>query len=141
MHESAETAASCEFTLWESWARTDAADVALELERFDVAESDARAALTIAWENGDRRIVVWALILLARSALGRGELERAGRLWAAADAENEESRILANDDDVQRVAAPLRTFDAPAFTDALAMGRAAPLEAAVALALSRSGGA
>ena len=127
LHESAEMAASCGFTLWESWARTDAADVALELERFDVAESDAHAALATAWENGDRRIVVWALILLARAALGRGELVRAGRLWGAADAENEESGILANDDDVHRVTAPLRSVTEPEFADGVTSGKGASL--------------
>ena len=71
--DSADVAAACGFTLWETWSRTDLAEVALHLERFDVAATEARTALEKAWEHGDRRITCWCLILLARAALARGE--------------------------------------------------------------------
>jgi hypothetical protein len=71
--ESAAVAAACGFTLWETWSRTDLSALALELDRLDLAMSEATTALTKAWEHGDRRITCWCLILLARVALARGE--------------------------------------------------------------------
>ena len=134
--ESAEVAAACGFTLWESWARTDAAGVALELGRSDVAESHAREALETAWEHGDRRISVWALILLALAALEHGQFERAGRLWGAAEAENENSGILATDEDLPRLTAPLRVALEPGFARGLELGRTASFTDAVTEVLS-----
>ena len=106
--DSADVAAACGFTLWETWSRTDFAEVALHLERFDVAATEARTALEKAWEHGDRRITCWCLILLARAALARGESVLAGRLWGATAAELEETGMLDGDDDLPRLTKALR---------------------------------
>ena len=74
--DSADVAAACGLTHWETWSRTDLAVLALDLERFDVAATEARTALAKAWEHGDRSITCWCLILLARAALARGESAR-----------------------------------------------------------------
>jgi len=136
---SADVSASCGFTLWETWMRNSAAEIALRLERYDAAEVAARRALEKAWEHGDRRVGLLSLVLLARAALGRGDAERAGRLWGAALAENEESGP-AETHGVLELAAPLRVAEAPGYADALENGLATPLDTAVALALSPSGG-
>ena len=119
--------------------RNSAAEIALRLERYDAAEPAARRALEKAWEHGDRRVSLLSLVLLACSALGRGDAERAGCLWGAVLAENEESG-LPETQGVLELAAPLRAADAPEFTAALENGLAAPLETAVALALSAPSG-
>ena len=54
-----------------------------EQGRTDEAERYARSALAVARDMGDRRHAVQALALLAALAAGRGEPERAGRLWGA----------------------------------------------------------
>ena len=133
--ESAEVATACGFMLWATWSRTDLAAVALRLEWFDVAASEARTTLATAWEHGDRRSTCWCLILLARVALARGENERAGRLWGASSAEIEETGILAGDYELPLVTKVLRSADDPAFDEGVEIGRASSLEDAVAVGL------
>jgi predicted ATPase/class 3 adenylate cyclase len=133
--DAAEVAGACGFTLWETWSRTDLAEVALRLERFDVAESEARTALAKAWEHGDRRIACWCLIVLAGAALARGKNVRAGRLWGATSAEIEETGVLMGNDDLQRLTEALRDADDPDFEEGVDLGRASSLENAVALGL------
>ena len=62
---SAQVAAYCGFTMWETWMRADVAEIALALGRHELAESAARAALEKAWGHGDRRISLLALVYLA----------------------------------------------------------------------------
>jgi predicted ATPase/class 3 adenylate cyclase len=133
--ESADVAAACGFTLWETWSRLDLAAIALDLERLDLAASESRIAMRKAWEHGDRRITCWCLIVLARVALARGEHGRAGRLWGATEAELEESSVLAGDGDLPRVTEALRHCDDPRFEEAFEMGRTEPLERAVSVGL------
>ena len=134
--ESAEVAASSGFALWETWARTSVAETAINLGRYEVADSAAQAALAKAWEHGDRRISLLSLALLARSALGRGDIERAGRLWGAVDAENADGHVLVMNDGLLRLTAPLRAADDPSFADAAREARDAPFEDAVEVALA-----
>jgi predicted ATPase/class 3 adenylate cyclase len=136
--ESADVAAACGATLWETWSRTDLAALALELDRLDRATSEATTALAKAWGHGDRRITCWCLILLARAALARGENELAGRLWGATGAELDETGILSGDDDLPRLTEPLRIADDPAFAGGLERGRDESLEAVVGLVLAPS---
>jgi predicted ATPase/class 3 adenylate cyclase len=137
---SAVVAASCGFTLWETWKRASIAEVALRLGQHDVADSAARAALEKAWATGDRRIGLLSLVLLARSALEQGDKERAGRLWGAVIAENEDTGVLVEAPDVGEVAARLREADDEVFARARETGRESSLDDAVALALAPSRG-
>ena len=59
----------------------------LEAGRIDEAERHARDGLRIAATMGDRSDMVRGLVLVAWAAAERGDLQRAGLLWAAADAE------------------------------------------------------
>ena len=135
--DSADVATACGFTLWETWSRTDLAEVALQLERFEVAASEARTALAKAWEHGDRRTTCWCLILLARAALARGENVLAGRLWGATAAEIEETGVLDGDDDLPRLTEALRSTDDPDFEEGVEIGRTTSLEHAVTIGLDR----
>ena len=135
--DSADVAAACGFTDWETWSRTDLAVLALDLERFDVAATEARTALAKAWEHGDRRITCWCLILLARAALARGESVLAGRLWGATAAEIEETGVLDGDDDLPGLTEALRNADDPGFEEGVEIGRTTSLEHAVTIGLDR----
>ena len=133
---SANIAAKCGFTLWETWMRTSVADIAIRLGRYELAASAARVALESAWEQGDRRIGVHALALLARSALESGDRERAGRLWGGVVAESDGGDVVPADDDFRQVTEPLCAADDPAFAAGLETGRAGLLDDAVAFALT-----
>jgi predicted ATPase/class 3 adenylate cyclase len=135
---SAEVAASCGFTLWETWSRANVAEAAIELGRYALAHAEAQAALEKAWNNADRRVSLLSLLLLARSALGLGDVEHAGCLWGAFEAENDDARALVTDDWFLRLTAALRAVDDPSFAGAAGQGRDMPLEDAVAIALTGS---
>ncbi len=135
---SADVAAGCGFTLWETWSRSDLAEVALDIGRMDVAEFEARTAMTKAWENGDRRITCSCLILLARVALAQGDAVRAGRLWGATAAELDETGVLARSPDLDRLAEPLRSAEGRGFAAGVESGRTEPLDVAVAVALGQT---
>jgi hypothetical protein len=135
---SADVAAGCGFTLWETWCRSDLAEVALDLGRIDVAASEARTALTKAWEHRDRRITCSCLIVLARVALAQGDAARAGRLWGATAAELDETGVLARSPDLDRLAEPLRSAEGRGFAAGVESGRTEPLDVAVAVALGQT---
>jgi hypothetical protein len=65
------------------------AESALKLGRIEEAPQRAREALALAGEIGDRQAIVYAFALLAWAAAEKRELERAGRLWGALEAEEE----------------------------------------------------
>jgi predicted ATPase/class 3 adenylate cyclase len=136
--QSAEVAAACGFTLWETWQQTNVAEIGLRLGRYDAAEAAARVALDKAWTQGDRRIAFYALGLLALTALERGDPRRAGLLWGAIAEEDELGDILASDDELLRLIAPLRTSTEPELARGVELGRSSSLEAAVELGLGQA---
>lgn len=76
-----------------------------------------------------------ALVGLARIGLERTRLERAGRLWGAVLAEMERAPPPQRDA-LEQDALPLATEQDAPFLDAVVVGRAEGLEAAVELALA-----
>ena len=100
------------------------------------AEAAARVALEKAWRQGDRRIGLYALALLALTALKRGDPRRAGRLWGGVVAESDGGDVVPADDDFRQVTEPLCAADDPAFAAGLETGRAGLLDDAVAFALT-----
>ena len=72
---------------WEIQVLGIAAQWLLEAGRVEEGERHARDALVLAAEPGYRTDEVRGLVLLAWAAAERGELQRAGVLWAAAEAE------------------------------------------------------
>ena len=71
----------------------NAAEFAYLLGRHDDAEAYARQALERSREIGDRIITAHALTVLALSARALGEDERAGRLWEAIGAEEQQALL------------------------------------------------
>ena len=83
MADSLELAREVGYQLMQANLLNALAGYTFEQGRTDEAERHARSALAVARDMGDRRHAVQALALLAALAAGRGEPERAGRLWGA----------------------------------------------------------
>ncbi len=88
-HRSAEMAHELGWLWWESGRRDVLIRLALQLGRLDDAEREGSKALEIEREQENRVWAVHTLSGLAQVALARGELQRAGVLWGAAQAEAE----------------------------------------------------
>ena len=69
------------------------ADYALRLGRSGAAQEPLRDVLGISRSMGDRQHAVYGLALLAWLAVETGELEQAGRLWGAVEAEAERAPV------------------------------------------------
>jgi predicted ATPase len=135
---SIEASQACNFVLWEMWEQAQQSELELELGLFEEAEMSAQSALRIARRLDDRRITLWNLLDLARAALGRSDLERAGLLWGAVGEEERSNPILVLDEDFDAVASVLDGRSEPVFLDAVEKGRALSLEQAAALALDEA---
>ncbi len=79
------------------WQRTRMlrrlADAALERGDVGDAKRAVQESLRLSHELGDRISIVFALARLARIAAESGQLERAGRLWGAVEAEEEQGAL------------------------------------------------
>ena len=75
------------FTWMQAAALLDIAELSYDLGRPEVAEARGREGLRLARELVDRSSSINALGLLARFAAEDGDVERAGRLWGAIEAE------------------------------------------------------
>jgi tetratricopeptide (TPR) repeat protein len=90
--EGAAAAASIDFHWFQANALHQAADVALRLDRPDVAADRAAKAVRLSHAIGDRMGVAFGLSNLA-FAVARHDPVRAGRLWGAVEADSEHARI------------------------------------------------
>ena len=135
LRRSAVVARGCGFTWWEAGTLADLLELELNAGNLDVAERVGRDALRIARSIEERLLTLFALVGIARIALERRHLERAGRLWGAVLAEMERAPPPQLDS-LERDALPLATEDDARFLDAVAVGRAEGLAAAVELPLA-----
>jgi predicted ATPase len=135
LDRSARLAGEIEFVWWQKNALDTAADYALRIGRVDHAVARLRESLPIARTIGDRQGTVYELALLAWAASATGELERAGRMWGAIDAEAARGRIGQWEDEREDYASHV-VADAPEFERGVAEGRQLSLDEAVDLALS-----
>jgi predicted ATPase/class 3 adenylate cyclase len=74
---------------WESGQRHELLMLALRRGELDEAEREGLAALEMERRQENRLWALYTLAGLAQAALGRGDLERAGLLWGAAEKEAE----------------------------------------------------
>ena len=88
---SAEIANELDWTWWESSTLANLAEVSRELGRLAQAEGYARRALALGLQLGERRICLFAAAELAAEAAITGDASRAGRIWGAVEAEEEEA--------------------------------------------------
>jgi predicted ATPase len=74
-------------------ALLESADLARDLGHREKAEERAREGLRVSMDLADRQGMVFAVATLAQNATAAGELERAGRLWGALEAEAERAPV------------------------------------------------
>ncbi len=123
------------FTWWEKNVLLAIARTLFSLGRADEAARRAREALEVARRMGDRPGLIDSLVLVARGCGETGDVEAAGRLWGAIEAEVDRAPVPGWDAEHERLAAPVLAHDGPAFDSARAAGRALALDDAVAAAL------
>jgi predicted ATPase/class 3 adenylate cyclase len=135
--ESAALARAAGVPWWEGGMLAELAALSFEAGHVEEAESRARESLVIADQLHDRAGRVFAVGLLARGALERGQLERAGRLWGAI--ENEDAGAPLGGWRRHREAQAARMEDlGPEFERGRVAGHELDLDEAVEEALTRA---
>jgi predicted ATPase len=115
-------------------ALVESADLARELGQMQKAEERAREGLRVAIAMGDRTGAVFSVATLAQNSTAAGELELAGRLWGALEAEAERAPV-GSWERLRDEAAWTIVRDDPEFEHGRREGRRLSLDEAVALAL------
>jgi predicted ATPase/class 3 adenylate cyclase len=105
--KSAVMAAETGFLWWQVGMLTYLCEWSLQRERRDEADQYGREALEVADRIGDRMHGVYLLALLAHSAAEDGQLERAGILWGALEAEEERGLVGQWESERETYAAPV----------------------------------
>jgi tetratricopeptide (TPR) repeat protein len=123
------------FTWMQVNTTLDVADVAAELGRNDYATEQAGQAVRLAGQIHDRQFTIYGLALLARLAVAVGDVERAGRLWGAVEAEEARGPVGYWELGRDEIAAAV-VVASPEFESGRSSGRALSLDEAVEYALS-----
>jgi tetratricopeptide (TPR) repeat protein len=121
---------------WEGGMLAELACLSLNGGRLDEAEKHARASLGLAEEVRDRSGRVFGVGVLAGVAAGRGQCERAGRLWGAIEDEDAVAPLGGWRRHRQACEARIRGAAGPEFERGRAEGRALTLDDVVSLALA-----
>ncbi len=121
---------------WESGMLAELACLSLSAGRIDEAETRARESLALAEQLRDRAGRVFGVGLLASIAAARGQLERAGRLWAAIENEDAVAPLGGWRRHREACEARIREVVGQEFERGCAEGRALTLDDAVSLALA-----
>ncbi|MDX6509778.1 MAG: hypothetical protein QOG81_1530, partial [Gaiellaceae bacterium] len=132
--ESARQAREIGFTWWEGVTTGNAAEIAALLGRDD-AESLAREALRLLHALGDRQNTIISLADFVNTKAAAGELEPAGVLWGAIEAEERRGPVGVWEQQKHEIADVLP----PLPPDALRRGRTLTLDEAVTYALESAG--
>ena len=130
---SADLARESGWAWWESGQRHELLMLSLRRGDLDEAEREGVAALEMERGQENRRWALYTFAGLAQVALGRGDLERAGLLWGAAEKEAESLPRWA--DERARRGGALLEEHREGFASAQDRGRALELWDAVAVAL------
>jgi tetratricopeptide (TPR) repeat protein len=130
---SAEMASEAGWEWWESGQRHELLMLALRRGDLDGAEREGLRALEMERAQENRLWALYTLAGLAQVALARGDLERAGILWGAAEKEGES--LPRWEDERDRRGGALVQEDCEPFADARKRGRALELWDAAAIAL------
>jgi predicted ATPase len=123
------------FTWMEANVILNAAELSHELGRTDAAEPLAERGLRLSVALVDRQLILYTFALLARFAVSRGDVSRAGRLWGAIETEESRGPVgqweWHRDELVQMI-----VVDDPRFESARISGQRLTLEEAVEYALA-----
>lgn len=123
---------------WESGQRHELLMLALRTGDLDEAEREGHVALEMERTQENRLWALYTVAGLAQLALARGELERAGLLWGAADVEGK--RLPRWPDERVRRAGALVGEERDSFVRARERGRGLDLWDAAAVALGEDAG-
>jgi predicted ATPase len=126
------------FTWWEKNVLLSQSLTYFELGRAAEAETCARGSLALARDMNDRIGMVDGLAFLARAAADLGDVERAGRLWGAIEAEVERAPVAGWDFERDRTAPFILAHSGPRLDEATGAGRRLSLDEAVELGLAAS---
>ena len=121
---------------WESGMLAELACLALNSGRIEEAEMRARDSLELAKQLEDRAGQVFGIGVLARIAVERGQLERAGHLWGAVEDEDAGAPLGGWRRHREAFEARIRQAAGPQFDRGYAAGRELALADAVSLALT-----
>jgi predicted ATPase len=133
--QSAALAAEIGFTWWEVAMLAGEAECLVDLGRLGEAEEKGTRHLELARAIGDRQACVFALLLFALIAVGRGDRVRAGLLWGAIEAEEERAPLGQWALERDRYAGRVVAADDSAFARARGRGRTLSLYDALEEAL------
>ena len=131
--KSAQGAAELGWSWWLSGQRHELLMLALQNGDLEGAEREGRAALILEHEQENRLWALFTIAGLAQAALARGDLERAGLLWGAAEKEAE--RFPRWGDERPRRGGALLDEERPSFAAAYDRGWKLDLWDAAAIAL------
>jgi predicted ATPase/class 3 adenylate cyclase len=135
--QSAERARARGWAWWESGQLHELLMLALRAGDLEEAEREGLAALRLEVEQENRLWALYTIAGLAQVALARGDLERAGTLWGAAEAEG--GRLPRWPNERARRGGALLDTDDPAFAAAYERGRLLDVWDAAAIALDDGG--
>jgi predicted ATPase len=90
---SGEAAAEVGFTWWQMHQLYHGSEWSLALGRTGEAEAYGRDALRLAVAIQDRQLIVYLFAILAETAAAHGQLEKAGAVWGALEAEEGRGRV------------------------------------------------
>jgi hypothetical protein len=136
LDRSAARAKEIDWGWWQKIALQLAAEFTLRLGRPDDALPRIRDSLVIARTIQDRQGLAYGLTLLAWVAAGRGQAERAGRLWGAVEGEAARGRIGQWESEREEYASHVFAVAGPEFERSRADGRSLSLDEAAEYALS-----
>lgn len=123
---------------WQARMLTNLAELAVERDMPPEAAARARHALDISRQIGDRQSVVFALARLAWAAAAERNVQRAGRLWGAVEAEEARAPLGTWEKARNPYAARVLSLTEPDLHPALQEGRQLSLDQAVDYALDRA---
>ena len=136
LQESVQLAHDAGFTWWEANMTGGVAEWAIQLGRFDEAETAARRSLELAVAMCDRQNLVFSLAVFALVATMTGRPELAGRLWGAIETEERRARVGLWEMYRDEMATPILAAATPEFEAARAEGARLSLDQAVEYALA-----
>jgi hypothetical protein len=108
----------------------------LALGRTSEAEAYGRDALRIAFAIQDRQLIVYLLAILAGTAAAHGQVEKAGALWGAVEAEERRGSVGQWEAEREAYAARVLDHENEAFATGRVKGRRMTLSDAVDYALA-----
>ena len=131
-----ELAGEVGFLWWQAGTLLELGELTVESGRLEEAEQWLRQGIELSHHLDDRLHLVYGLALCARLAAEQGNLERAGRLWGAIEAEERRGAIGQWEDEREEYERVVLAHGGPELERGREAGRQLSLDEAVETALS-----